>query len=73
MDKSLNGEKLNRLGRSLYQVDPARRLLFLANFFFSHVDGSPSLVRKCRKPWLTQGSLGSRSPATIPTQDMFSP
>ena len=30
MDKSLNGEKLTRLGRSLYQVDPARQLIFLA-------------------------------------------
>ena len=31
-----------------------------SQLFVSHVNGSPSFVRKCRKSWLSQGSLGSR-------------
>ena len=42
--------------------DPARRVTLPAEptFFFFHVNGSASFVRKCRKSWLAQGSSGRR-------------
>ena len=41
--------------------NPARRVTLLAeSTFFSHVNGSPSFVRKCMKRWLAQGSSGRR-------------
>ena len=57
------------------KVDPARRatlkkkksylarwvaLLAEPTFFFSHVNGSPSFVRKCRRSWLARGRSGRR-------------
>ena len=48
--KSLNGKTLTRLGRSISHFNPARRLIFLAEPMFCLSDGSPSLVKKCRKP-----------------------
>ena len=47
--KSLDGEKLAQLSRSPFQP---------SQLFVSHVNGSPSFVRKCRKSWLAQGSSG---------------
>ena len=49
--KCLYGEKLARLGGSPFQP---------SQLFVSHVNGSPSFVRKCRKSWLAQGSSGRR-------------
>ena len=46
------------------QGDPVRKV---TPFFASHVNGSSSLVSKCRKSWLAQGSSGYRvtiSPGT---------
>ena len=41
--------------------NPARRVTLLAEpSFVSHVNGSPSFVRKCMKSWLAQGSSGRR-------------
>ena len=41
--------------------NPARRVTLLAEpTFVSHVNGSPSFVRKCMKSWLAQGSSGRR-------------
>ena len=49
------------------KVGPARRVTRLrgspfqpSQLFVCHVNGSPSFVRKCRKSWLAQGSLGRR-------------
>ena len=41
--------------------DPAKRVtLQPSQLFVSHVNGSPSFVRKCMKSWLAQGSSGRR-------------
>ena len=42
---------MTRLGGSPFQP---------SQLFVSHVNGSPSFVRKCRKSWLVQGSSGRR-------------
>ena len=41
--------------------DPVRRSPFQpSQLFVSHVNGSPSFVRKCRKSWLAKGKSGRR-------------
>ena len=51
------------------KVGPARRVTLPSQkgdpgdpsqLFVSHVNGSPSFVRKCMKSWLAQGSSGRR-------------
>ena len=44
-------KRVTQLGRSP---------LSLSQLFVSHLNSSSSFVRKCRKSWLTQGSLGWR-------------
>ena len=62
--KCLYGEKLARLGGCPYH---RKRVTWLggspfqpSQLFVSHVNSSPSFVRKCRKSWLAQGSSGRR-------------
>ena len=47
----LHQKRMTRLGRSPFRP---------SQLFVSHVNGSPSFVRKYRKSWLAQGSSGSR-------------
>ena len=56
--------KLGPAGRATLpsqKGDPARRVTLLASqLSVSHVNGSPSFVRKCMKSWLAQASSGRR-------------
>ena len=63
----LGEPKLARLGGWPYHRKTVTRLGKVTLFFASHVNGSSSLVSKCRKSWLTQGSSDYRvtiSPGT---------
>ena len=57
--KCLYGDKLARLGGWPYHRKTVTRLGKV--IFASHVNGSSSLVSKCRKSWLAQGSSGNRA------------